>query len=451
ARRRRAGAGPMTGRPGRRAGATRRVFYGWWMVAGLCVTELLSWGTLVYTFGVLVVPMHAELGWSTAQLNGAYTTGVVVSGLVAVPVGRWLHSRGARGVMTTGSLLGVAALLGWAGSESLVTFYATFAVAGLAMAAMLYEPAFAVTATWFHRQRPRAVLMLTIAGGLSSTVFVPLTGVLIDSYGWRTTLVILAVTLAVVTIPIHAGLLRRWPADLGLASDGRDPATHESGTEDEPPPQGGDHHPRVITRSSTFRWLTVSMVAHTAGKMAPTVTLVAYLIDRGYPMSQATLAVGGVGLFQVLGRVLTTALRQRVPEHRVVGTIYLLQGVALPVSLLTTGHGPAATVSVVVTVVCFGLGYGLPDLLRGTLLADYAGSRHFARVNGLMSTYVVAARAAGPLIAGFTLTAFSSHGAILIGAALLMLVSAYALHRAVGRPARPPRRPGERITEPVTV
>jgi hypothetical protein len=65
----------------------RRVFYGWWMVAGLAVTELVSWGVLVYAFSVLVVPMRAELGWSTAQLNGAYTTGVAVSGLVAVPVG----------------------------------------------------------------------------------------------------------------------------------------------------------------------------------------------------------------------------------------------------------------------------------------------------------------------------------------------------------------------------
>jgi membrane protein implicated in regulation of membrane protease activity len=79
------------------------------------------------------------------------------------------------------------------------------------------------------------------------------------------------------------------------------------------------------------------------------------------------------------------------------------------------------------------------------LLADYAGPCHFARVNGVMSTYVVAARAAGPLIAVLALTAFGSHGAILIGAALLMLVSAYALHRAVGRSARPRRSPGERI------
>src|SRR4051794_16978101 len=163
--------------PDRRQPPWRRVFYGWWMVAALAVTELVSWGALIYTFSVLVVPMRSELGWSAAQLNGAYTVGIAVSGVIAVPVGRWLQRRGARGLMTTGSVLGVAALLLWAHTHSLLTFYAAFVLAGLAMATTLYEPAFAVTAAWFSRHRARAVLVLTVAGGLSSTVFVPLTGV----------------------------------------------------------------------------------------------------------------------------------------------------------------------------------------------------------------------------------------------------------------------------------
>lgn len=201
----------MTSAQGARARGEpwRRVFYGWWMVAGLAVTELVSWGVLVYAFSVLVVPMRAELGWSIAQLNGAYTTGMAVSGLVAIPVGRRLARHGSRGIMTAGSLVGVVALLAWAHAHSLVTLYAAFALAGLSMAGTLYEPAFAVTAAWFTRHRARAVLVLTVAGGLSSTVFVPLTGLLVGAYGWRTTLVLLAGTLGLITVPLHAGPRRR--------------------------------------------------------------------------------------------------------------------------------------------------------------------------------------------------------------------------------------------------
>lgn len=399
----------------------RGMFYGWWMVAALAVTELISWGVLVYAFGVLVVPMRADLGWSTAQLNGAYTTGIAVSGLVAVPVGRWLQRHGARGVMTAGSLLGAAALLAWAHSSSLVTFYAAFALAGLAMAGTLYEPAFAVTAAWFVRHRARAVLVLTVAGGLSSTVFVPLTGLLVDAYGWRTTLLVLAAVLGLVAVPLHAGLLRRRPSDLGTYPDGRPPEAEMPAHEDA---TGGK-----VTRRASFRWFTLHVVGHTAGKLGVTVILVAYLTERGYPLPQATLAAGAVGAFQVLGRLVLTALRSRLPAQRTAVLLFSAQALAMPVPLLTSGDGPAATASVIVMVVFFGLGYGLPDLLRGTLLVDYYGPYRFPRVNGTLAGFVVAARAAGPLLAGLAVAAFGGHAATLVGAAALTAFSAFALHR----------------------
>jgi MFS family permease len=406
-----------------RAARSGRVFYGWWMVAGLAVTELVSWGVLVYAFSVFVVPMRAELGWSTAQLNGAYTTGVAVSGLVALPVGYWLQRHGARGVMTTGSLLGVAALLTWAQVGSLVTFYVAFVLAGLAMAATLYEPAFAVTAAWFTRRRARAVLVLTVAGGLSSTVFVPLTGVLVDAYGWRTTLVLLAGALGLVTVPLHAGLLRRWPSDLGTHPDGRPAAVDEEPAR--PETSGG-----AVARRASFRWFTLVLTSHTAGKLAVTVILVAYLTDRGYSLLQATVAAGAVGAFQVLGRLACTALLPWVPAHRTAILLFVAQTVALPVPLLTTGDATEATAAIIVLVVFFGLGYGLPDLLRGTLLVDYYGPGHYPRINGIVAVFVVAARAAGPALAGLGVIAFGGHSATLVGAAVLTAIGAYALHRA---------------------
>lgn len=400
----------------------RRVFYGWWMVAGLAVTEMVSWGVLVYAFSVFVVPMRAELGWSTAQLNGAYTTGMVVSGLVAVPVGRWLQRHGARWVMTAGSLFGLAALLVWAHALSLVTFYAAFALAGLAMAATLYEPAFAVTAAWFKIHRDRAVLVLTIAGGLSATVFVPLTGVLISAYGWRTTLVLLAVVVGVVTVPLHAGLLRRWPSDVGAHPDGR-PTDVEAAAQP-------DTASAAITRRASFRWFTLHLTSHTAGKLAVTVILVSYLADRGYSLSQATVAAGAVGAFQVLGRLTFTALQRWFPPQRTAILMFIAQALVLPAPLLTTGHTAAATDVIITLVVFFGLGYGLPDLLRGTLLVDYYGPSHYPGINGVVAIFVVVARALGPLLAGLGMTVVGDHSATLVGAAILMVISAYALHRA---------------------
>jgi MFS family permease len=402
-----------------------RPFYGWLMVSGLGVTELASWGVLVYAFSVLVVPMRAELGWSMAELNAAYATGVVISGLLAIPVGRLLQARGARGVMTIGTVATVVMLLLWSRVDSVPMFFCVFAIGGLAMATTLYEPVFAVTAAWFDRHRPRAVLVLTVFGGLASVVFVPLTATLVNWLGWREALLMLAGIAAVIGLPVHGMLVRRRPADLGLYPDGA-PA----------PPRPKEHHtghPGDVLRSRSFRWLTLSLVASTGAKFAVSVVLVAYLTDQGYALTTAALAAGSIGVFQVGGRLVVTAMRGRLPQHRVTALIFLGQGVAMVMLLCTNGTGPLATALLAGFVVLFGLGFGLEALLRGTLVPEYYGPANYPRINGVLGAFVVGARAAGPLLAGIAGSAFGGYEWVFVAAALLCSGSAVALvlaHRA---------------------
>src|SRR5712691_3730937 len=101
--------------------------------------------------------MEADLGWSRVEITGAFSVGMGVAALAAIPVGRWLDRHGARALMTAGSCIGVLLVLAWAGSNSLLVFYLIWAAIGLVMAALLYEPAFAVVAVWFDRKRARAL------------------------------------------------------------------------------------------------------------------------------------------------------------------------------------------------------------------------------------------------------------------------------------------------------
>ena len=194
------------------------LYYGWVVVGVLAITEPISWGILFYGFGVMLTPTQQEMGWSQAQLTGAFSLMLLISGMAAVPVGRWLDRHGARGLMTVGSCLATLAILGWAQVQTLLGFYAIWAVIGVINAMILYEPAFAVTATWFVRRRTQALTVLTFGGGLASVIFVPLATWLVQGYGWRNALWILAAVLAVTTIPLHALFLRRAPADVSPPS-----------------------------------------------------------------------------------------------------------------------------------------------------------------------------------------------------------------------------------------
>ena len=102
-------------------------------------------------------------------------------------------------------------LVAWSQVTSLVQFYVLWALIGLTMATVLYEPAFVVITAWFERKRTRAMMVVTLMAGLASTIFFPIEAWLIEQQGWRSALLTLAAFLAVTTILPQALLLRRGP------------------------------------------------------------------------------------------------------------------------------------------------------------------------------------------------------------------------------------------------
>ena len=213
----------------------QRPYYGWVLAVVLGACETVSWGVLYYAFSVFVGPMQDELGWSRAELTGAFSLALLVLGIAGVPVGQWLDRRGPRALMTAGSIVGVLVVLAWSQVHDLLTFYALWVAMGLCWSATLYSPAFATVTAHFRERRTEALTVVTLMAGLASTIFLPLTAALVSALGWRSALVALAAMLALTTIVPHALVLRAAPL-------------HE------------EHHERSLSlgealRHPSFRWL----------------------------------------------------------------------------------------------------------------------------------------------------------------------------------------------------
>ena len=204
----------------RRFPGRRPLYYGWTIALVLAITETVSYGVLIYAFPVFIAPLEAEFGWSRGALSGAFSLSLLIAGLVALPVGFWLDKRGARLLMTAGSIGATVMVLLWSRVNTFAEFIAVMALMGFFGAAILYEPAFAVIATWFSRKRGRAMALVTFIAGFASTIFTPLSHALLEAFGWRQAILILAIILGAITIPLHALFLRRNPADMGLETDG---------------------------------------------------------------------------------------------------------------------------------------------------------------------------------------------------------------------------------------
>ncbi len=341
----------------------------------------MTWGIIYYGFPVMLRPMEAELGWSRVEITGAFSVGMGLAALAALPVGGWIDRHGARALMTLGSCLGALLVVAWAYVESLPALYAVWAFMGLVMAATLYEPAFAAIVAWFAtRHRDRALLTLTLAGGLASTIFMPIEAWLVVRLGWRSALLVLAGMLAVLTIPLHAVLLRPPPPRTSAGPAGTPAA-----------PLPGLSLGRAA-RTAVFWVLAAAFFVGNFATNAVTVHLIPYLSDRGYSPTLAALMIGWMGAMQLPGRLFFAPIAARFGHRGVTGAIFLTQAAALAQLALAT-----SLPTLVPLVVMLGAANGMSTLARATTLAEIFGPRHYGSISGAVALGANGARALAPV------------------------------------------------------
>ena len=348
------------------------------LITTLAVTQTVGYGVLFYAFSVLLTPIAADLRASIAAVTGAATVSILVAAVAAIPVGRWLDRHGGRAAMTAGSVIGVAAVLAWSQVRTIGQLYLVFVLIGLASAGSLYEAAFAVViAATEPARRDRAVLAITIVAGFASSIFLPLTGWLLASYGWRSTLIVLAGILAAAAIPGHL-----WAV----------PARHTH--------HAGAHHRaglrvRQALRETRFWVLTVAFVAHSAALSAVGVLLVAYLRHAGHSATVAATISGLLGVLSVTGRLATTGLARRYGMTTVAAVVFAVQ--AAGAGVLPHVSGSIAWAAVCITA--FGLGFGVATIARPAILADRYGTHRYATIAATMTVPITLAKAGAPLAA----------------------------------------------------
>lgn len=385
------------------------------MLVTLCVTETTSWGVLYYAFPVLASRIGEDTGWSLTRLSAAFSFALLVSAVVGIAVGRRLDRHGPRWLMAVGSALAAAALAGVALAPSFGWFVCSWAVAGVAMSAVLYPPAFAALTRWYGDRRVHALTVLTLAAGLASTIFAPLTAALAAGLGWRTTYLVLAALLAVVTVPAHVlGLRRPWPA-LALA-----------------PRAGVAHAPRTVVRSRAFICLVAAFALTSLTAYVVVVNLVPLLAERGFSAGTAALVLGVGGIGQVVGRVGYAPLVRRLSVRT--RTAAVLGTVALSTALLGVLTWLPALVAVAVLA---GMVRGISTLLQATAVTDRWGPRDYGVLSSVVAAPSTITIAVAPVVGAGLAALLGGYASMLVCMAVIGVAAAALSLGSLPVPPRP--------------
>lgn len=383
-------------------------------VAWLSLGQLISWGSVLYTFTQIMGPVERTLGLSRVESSLAFSLGLLAEGLMAYPVGRWIDQGHERIVMTCGSLLAGLCLFAHGWIDGKVGLYAVWIGLGLAMAAVLYSPVFAVVTRRFPHDFRRAIITLTFLGGLASTVFIPLTAWLIAALGWREALMVLAALHIFVCAPLHAHALRNAPRPRSTPVDA--PASSRSGLA------------RHVF-SAAFLLIGVFVVLMMSVTVALSAHMVSLLREHGLSEAWVVAIPASIGAIQVLGRVLLFLFERNFDVHLANRLIPCLIPLGLIALLLAPWAGNAQVALVIAFVVLWGLGNGMLTIVKGTAIAEYVDREHVASLNGALGLPLALARSAAPLGLGVL---WSSHSGYALGLGVFLGLSMLGVVALVG-------------------
>jgi MFS family permease len=383
----------------------------WRAVPVLGVTQILSWGTIFYT-PVLIVPLiAAERGWSISFAMGGFSVGLLVAGLVAPHVGHSIDKYGGHVVMTIGSLIGALGLFLIVYASTPVAYYAVWMVLGVAMAANLYDSAFATLGRIFGLGARRPITALTLAGGFASTVSWPVTHLLIERVGWTGTYFVYAALLAGIAAPLHALALPR------------------SRFEAEPTIDDGQTAPAKILppRGWAFILVASAFASYAFVPSGLSAHLLAIFARAGIDAGTVVWIGALFGPAQVGSRLLEfTFGRNLHPLWVVRFALATLLCAFVMLAILGVSTGTAA-----VFALMFGGANGLVTITRGAVPLALFGALGYGRLMGRLAGPFLLVQSAAPFVMAFVIEHASDPAALALAAgfASVALICFIAIRR----------------------
>jgi sugar phosphate permease len=386
--------------------AQHKIFYGWWIVLATSLIHFWGAGTFFYSFTAFFNPLVEDFGWSYTATSLAASIRSVEGGVASPLVGLAADRFGARKLLLFGSLVSGTGFLLFSRIDSLMSFYLVFLFLSIGSSFLFPVAGWTAVTGWFVKKRGTAIGILSAAIGLGGGL-VYLVNALIALYGWRTTLVIIAIGMWVVGIPCSL-VVRHRPEPYGLAPDGdRDLALQSGGTEhsaESSPEFSGDFSFGKAIRTRAYWGIALAVTVSAASLHAVVVHVMPHLISVEFTREKASLAAALLVFVSIAGRFGMGWFSNRADSRRLLAISFLLQTLGL---IFLTGAKDIGWV--VAFIAAFGPGYGGAITLRLTLQAHYFGRRAFGTIQGSFMALMMVGTISSPLLTGMCYDHFGSY------------------------------------------
>lgn len=392
-------------------------------VAGLGVTQIIGWGSTNYLLTIMAGPIVSELRLAPEFVALGQSALMVLSAGLGPLAGRIMDINGARLVMASGSVLSAAGLAALALATGPASYLAAWCVIGVSCTLILYPAAFTALTQLDPANARRNITLLTLPGGLASTVFWPLGTELLHWMDWRQVVLLYALLNLTICAPIHL-LTIRPPRGGGGQSATK--AAHVQGLPD-------------AARPRAFLLFAAVLALHSLVLTGLLNQFIRVLVEIGHSADFA-LRIGVLfGIAQVASRIVESLLSKRYDAlHTGISSCALLvfAMALMPFSPAIPGAGYLFAMAV-------GASSGLLTIMRGALTLSLFGSRGYGQQIGAVAVAQGFTAALAPVVLAGILTRLGPISAavfcVLVAVAALVAMLALFRHARRHQPNAPPQ------------
>lgn len=414
-----------------------KFFYGWVML--ICAFFISMTYGVFYSFSVFFKPLQNEFGWSRALTSTIFSLHTVVYAISSIIMGRIIDRFGSKLVLVLSAFfVGIGMILS-AHSQNIWDMYIYYGVlASIGTGVIWTIPTVTIT-NWFEKNRGLALGIGFSGIGLGVMILSSVADYLINRYDWRITLLIVGCAVWLLLM-IVAFVLVDNPAKIGLkpyGAEGKPPDNTYSVLVSNEPVQvlvesaekkGWSRKEAIKTWSFWQAYLIHFFSCFPLAMVM--VHIVPFATDRGIPSITAASALGLVGLFSIMGRIVLGATSDKIGFNN--GLFFSCSMCALTLVWLMLTRN---TWMLYVFSILFGFFYGGRVPLLPGLVGEFFGILSLGELMGFLATAYAIGGLCGPLFAGYVFDKTGSYHIAFILAAI-----SYAAAAAIAFYAKPPQK-----------
>lgn len=380
-----------------------RIFYGWYIVAASIVLNSYIGMSIWQGFTAFFLPILRDFGVSRTLLSGAFSIRQVESGFLSPLVGYIIDRTSPRKVIIIGILMSGLGLILTGLSTNIINFYLAFILMSAGVSFSNHSVAWSVMVTrWFNKKRGRATGLTFMGGafGGPSLIFI---AILLESYGWRSSVIILGIGMWVIGIPL-ALVARSRPEDYGYLPDGDTEIDSEIETKNAVQ-QNDTYFTLKQAMSSKYFWGIIAIFGTQSVSIQGLLThQIAYLEGIGF---STTIAASTVAIYfgvSGIGRFVVGFLTDRFDWQGVFIAMVIGQVIGLLMLANVSVYSHAAAAALVM-----GFSHGMMVPIRLIISSKLFGTNNLGSIWGTVDGITLALGVVGPVYLGWTFDTFGSY------------------------------------------